>query len=62
AVTDDLLNDGKLKAGDIIREVAKAAGGGGGGKAHLATAGAKDPSRVPDGVAAALPVIQRILG
>jgi len=62
AVTEDLLTAGKLKAGDIVREVAKAAGGGGGGKAHLATAGAKDPAKVPDGLAVVMPYITKILG
>ncbi|RMH65545.1 MAG: alanine--tRNA ligase, partial [Calditrichaeota bacterium] len=45
-VTDDLLK--RYKAGDLIREVAKAAGGGGGGRPHLATAGAKDANRLED--------------
>jgi len=41
-VTDDLIKSRKLKAGDLVREVAKIAGGGGGGRPHLATAGGKD--------------------
>jgi len=44
-VSDDLIKDKKLKAGDLVREVAKVAGGGGGGKPHLATAGGKDTSK-----------------
>ncbi|MBN2424441.1 MAG: hypothetical protein JXB44_05400 [Calditrichaceae bacterium] len=43
-ITDDLIKSKGLNAGNIIRETAKAAGGGGGGRAHLATAGAKDIS------------------
>lgn len=43
-VTDDLIK--KYHAGNIIKEIAKIAGGSGGGRPHLATAGAKDPSRV----------------
>lgn len=43
-VSDDLVN--RYKAGDIIREVAKEAGGGGGGRPHMATAGAKDFSKL----------------
>lgn len=48
AVTDDLIKDRSLKAGDLIREAAKMAGGGGGGRPHLATAGAKDATKLPD--------------
>ena len=49
-VSDDLIATGKLHAGHLVGEAAKAAGGGGGGRAHLATAGAKDPSRVEQAV------------
>jgi alanyl-tRNA synthetase len=41
-VSDDLIKSKNLKAGDLVREVAKVAGGGGGGRPHLATAGGKD--------------------
>ncbi len=44
-VSDNLIKSKKLKAGDLVREVAKVAGGGGGGKPHLATAGGKDTSK-----------------
>ncbi|MGD9489530.1 MAG: alanine--tRNA ligase [Calditrichaceae bacterium] len=47
-VTDDLIKERKLKAGDLIREVAKIAGGGGGGRPHLATAGGKDISKLDE--------------
>ena len=39
-------------AGNIIREVATRAGGGGGGRADMAQAGVKNPSSVPDALAA----------
>ncbi|MDB5294863.1 MAG: alanine--tRNA ligase [Phycisphaerales bacterium] len=51
AVSDDLIAAG-LKAGDWIREAAKAAGGGGGGRPQLAQAGGKDPAKLPDALAA----------
>ena len=47
AVSDDLVAKG-LKAGDWIREAAKATGGGGGGRPQMAQAGGKDPSKLPE--------------
>ncbi len=44
AVTDDLK--ATIPAGRIVGEVAKMLGGGGGGAPHLATAGAKDVSKL----------------
>ena len=46
-VTDDLIKEKKLSAGKIVGELAKIVGGGGGGRPHLATAGGKDTSRIP---------------
>ena len=45
AATPDLVGKG-VHAGNIVREVAKAAGGGGGGRPDLAQAGARDASLV----------------
>jgi alanyl-tRNA synthetase len=44
AVPQPLIKAG-LKAGDWVREVAKACGGGGGGRPDMAQAGGKDPSK-----------------
>ena len=59
-VTDDLVRQG-VKAGSIVKEVARVVGGGGGGKPHMAQAGGKNPehlgealSQVPDVVRAQL--------
>ncbi len=41
-ITDDLIKQKNLKAGDIVKEVAAIAGGSGGGRSHKALAGAKD--------------------
>lgn len=45
AVPKELIAQG-LKAGDWVREVAKAAGGGGGGRPDMAQAGGKDPAKL----------------
>jgi alanyl-tRNA synthetase len=50
AVTDDLIKRG-IKAGDIVREVAKMVGGGGGGRPNLAQAGGHDASKLPEALA-----------
>ena len=47
-VTDDLIKEKKLSAGKIVGELAKLVGGGGGGRPHLATAGGKDVSKLPE--------------
>ena len=52
SVTDDLTVKGS-HAGNMIKEIAKAAGGGGGGKADMAQAGAKDLAKLPDAFAKA---------
>jgi len=44
-VTDDLIKSG-IKAGEIVKEAAKAGGGSGGGKPHLAQAGVKDTTKI----------------
>ncbi len=49
AVTDELVKAG-VKAGELVGQVAKAAGGGGGGKPHLATAGGRQPEKLDEAV------------
>ncbi|MDP1086313.1 DHHA1 domain-containing protein, partial [Klebsiella pneumoniae] len=45
-VTDDLKS--KYPAGKLVGAAAKVLGGGGGGKPHMATAGGKDISKLPE--------------
>lgn len=45
-VTKDLTD--KIKAGDIIKEIAPIVGGSGGGKPEMAQAGGKDPSKITE--------------
>ena len=44
-ITNDLIEKG-YHAGTLIKEVAVRCGGGGGGRADMAQAGGKDPSKV----------------
>jgi alanyl-tRNA synthetase len=61
AVSDDVVKAGRLKAGDLVGRVAQLAGGGGGGKAHLATAGAKDPAKLEDALEAVPRMVAELL-
>lgn len=50
-VSDDLVQQKKLHAGKLIGDVAKIVEGGGGGRPQLATAGGKNPAKLPDAMA-----------
>ena len=41
-ITDDVIKNKNIKAGNIVKQVAAIAGGSGGGRPHMALAGAKD--------------------
>ena len=60
-VTDDLIQRG-LKAGDVVREVAKLVGGGGGGQPRLAQAGGRDASKLAEALDAVAGLVAKTLG
>ena len=61
-VTDDLIRDKGLKAGDLVKEVAKGVGGSGGGKPHLAQAGGKHPEKLDEALSNVREIVARKLG
>ncbi len=60
AVTKDLI--GTVKAGDIIKTIAKTIGGGGGGKPTMAQAGGKDASKLDQALQEANDLVKGLLG
>jgi alanyl-tRNA synthetase len=58
--TDDLVARG-VRADEVIREVAAAAGGKGGGRPHMAQAGVPEPARLPEALARVVDVVQSLL-
>ena len=52
-MSEDVVKDHNLNAGQLVREAAKLIQGGGGGQSHFATAGGKNP----DGLSAAVDAI-----
>ncbi|MEI7688338.1 MAG: alanine--tRNA ligase-related protein, partial [Planctomycetota bacterium] len=55
SVTDDLF--AKIKAGDLIKQIAPLVGGGGGGRPNLAQAGGKIPEKLTEALGAAKTLI-----
>ena len=51
----------RLKAGQLVKELAPMVGGGGGGRPDFAEAGGKDPARIDAMLAAAPEVVKRLL-
>ncbi len=60
AVTDDLIARG-VKAGDLVREVARIVGGSGGGRPNMAQAGGGDPAKLGDALAAVSRLVESAL-
>ncbi len=59
-VSDDLTN--RVKAGDVIREIAPIVGGRGGGKPDMAEGGGTEPGKLSEAIDASYGVIERMLG
>lgn len=59
-VTDDLIKKG-IKAGNIVKEVAKLTGGSGGGKPHLAQAGGKDIKKLDFALSQVKEIIKKMI-
>jgi alanyl-tRNA synthetase len=60
AVTPDLT--GRVKAGQIVKEIAPIVGGGGGGRPDFAEAGGKQPEKIDEMLEASETVLARLLG
>ena len=60
AVTKDVIGKG-AKAGDCVREAAKAVGGGGGGRPDMAEAGGKNCDKLPDALKVGVDVYRKAL-
>jgi alanyl-tRNA synthetase len=60
SVTPDLT--GRLKAGQIVKEIAPIVGGAGGGRPDFAEAGGRQPDRIDEMLKASEAVIGRLLG
>jgi len=52
----------RIKAGDLIRPVAKIVGGSGGGRPDMAQAGGSDPSKIDDAIAHVAEAVNQLLG
>ncbi len=59
-VTDDLIQRG-VKAGDLVREVAKLVGGGGGGRPNMAQAGGRDATKLSEALDAVVGLVEKAL-
>ena len=60
AVTPDLT--GRIKAGQVVKEIAPIVGGGGGGRPDFAEAGGKDPNKIDEMLVATEAVVAKLLG
>jgi alanyl-tRNA synthetase len=56
-ITDDMIKNKNIKAGDVVKQVAAIAGGSGGGRPHMALAGAKDLDKFDSALAKAEKIV-----
>ncbi len=59
-VTKDLTN--RIKAGEIIKQIASFIDGGGGGRPDMAQAGGKNPERLPEALKAVYDIVAKMVG
>jgi alanyl-tRNA synthetase len=60
-VTDDLIKNMNLKAGEIVKRVAHLVGGSGGGKPHQALAGGKDNGKMDEALSHVPEIVKSLL-
>ena len=59
AISDDIVKQGFLQAGQLVKAAAKLISGGGGGQPHFAQAGGKDEEGIPAAVDFILDAIKK---
>ena len=60
-VTDDLVANNTVKAGDIVKRIAPIVGGSGGGRPHMAMAGGRDASKLDEALEAVPGVVAELI-
>jgi alanyl-tRNA synthetase len=58
-VTPDL--SGRIKAGQVVKEIAPIVGGGGGGRPDFAEAGGKQPEKIDEMLVASEGVVRKLV-
>jgi alanyl-tRNA synthetase len=61
-VADDLVEEGLLRAGDLVGTLGERLGGGGGGRPQLAAAGGRDTEKLGDVLATVPSLVREALG
>jgi alanyl-tRNA synthetase len=60
--SDDLVKSGTVRADEVVRAAAQAAGGNGGGRPHMAMAGVGDLARIQEALEAGRVILDKALG
>jgi len=61
AVSDDIIREKQLRAGDIVSKLGHIVGGGGGGQPELATAGGRNPDKLKDALDSTPDIIRELM-